>query len=140
MQMGQPVIPDWLRRHLERTGAIGRDGIARQARPRRCPRCGAVVLAGLDADLAALRAVVDPAPLSAQAELAALLAGRRTFRLANADGGRVEIDARDHFAISATPPGGNVIVVAAHECGKPLAEIPSANIPPVVPGEEGCPF
>ena len=69
------------RDHLERTGRMVA-GATRRARAATCRGCGAKVLDGLDADVCALVATVDPTPLTAIGEVLAVLDGRRTFTLA----------------------------------------------------------
>ena len=53
----------------------------RQARDGTCRRCGAPLLAGLDADVCAFTVTADPAPVGPGAELRALMAGRASFDL-----------------------------------------------------------
>lgn len=132
--------PAWLQRHLETIGAANTDGVARKARGTRCRRCGAPILAGLDADICGWPARVDPAPLTAQGEAAAILTGRTTYRL-NGTPSRVEIDRREDFNIRGTPPSDECIVVAEHECGKQLAEMQTiTTTTPSGPADDVCPF
>jgi len=81
-------IPAWLKRLLSEQNP---DGITRRIRARRCTKCAAITLRGLDGDVAALPARVDPEPISADGELAALLTGRRTYTL-RTDGDRLQLD------------------------------------------------
>lgn len=74
-------MPDWLRRQLEDSGVLTRDGFTRRAVPRRCAKCQWMTWQGLDSDIAAVRAICDYQPVSALGELAALLAGRPTYDL-----------------------------------------------------------
>lgn len=99
--------------------ARGRD----RATPTRCPHCRAPILVGLDDDVAAIPAHVDPWPLTVRDEATAWLATppRRTYRL-DATGPRLRIRARDHWQITGTPPGPGCHVVAEHRCGQPLGD------------------
>lgn len=102
--------------HLIRNGTISPDGITRRAQPRRCPDCRAPLLIGLDADRCALRADVDPRPITALGELLAQLEGRRTYAL-NSNGGRLVLDYRDAGRITHHPAGtGRFDVMAEHHC------------------------
>jgi hypothetical protein len=134
------MIPAWLQHHLENTGRWNTDGISRAVHAARC-RCGARVLRGLDAEMCALPAVVDPAPLDPAGEMQALITGRATYRLRHINT-RWEIDRRSPFDISAQP-AGIVDVIAEHECG---VQIP-ANGPPITNpapriarSDELCPY
>lgn len=74
---------------------------------------------GLDAEVMAYATSVDPAPLSPAGELAALLAGRRTYTLTWVPGrARYEIDVRFPDHIEFRPPGSSphADVVVSHEC------------------------
>jgi hypothetical protein len=144
--MGAAVSVPWeiLESHLIRTGAISPDGTTRRAQPRRC-RCGARILVGLDADRCALRADVDPTPLSALGEALAHLEGRRTYAL-NPDGGRIVLDYRDAGRIAHRPAGtGRFDVMAEHRCHQPtnLPNLPtwSRELEPLaLPKGAPCPF
>lgn len=107
------VIPAWLQRLLE---AKNPDGITRAVRATYCRGCGAHVMRGLDADVAALPTVVDPTPLDPLGEALALLANRPTYSLRWV--GRYEIDHRLGATIAAHPAGSqpSVDVLAAHAC------------------------
>lgn len=96
------------------TTATGRDG----ASLRRCPKCRAVVLVGLDDHVAAMTATADLDPLDPAGEAQAWLTGRATYRLMDR-GPRTQLRRRDHHAI-AGHPAGVVTVVAEHRCGHPL--------------------
>ncbi len=118
-------IPKWLQIHLEAKGLWDQDGVSRAARARRCKGCRRYVLVGLDGDRCALPVAVDPEPLSALGEAAALLTGRTTYRLAFLSS-RLELDARDRYQIrgdAAGRTGPQHDVLAAHACGTtPLPE------------------
>lgn len=123
------MIPAWLAKTLGEHH--------RAARLRTCPRCGAPVLLGLDAERAGTRAAADPTPIDAMGEAMALINGRATFDLMKT-GGRMELNWRDAFAIEGERRWP---VVPAHSCGQPLGAfavtIPAAKVY-VIPDE--CPF
>ncbi len=58
---------------------------ARKATRTLCRRCGAQTLTGLDNDICALQAVVDPDPVSAEVELAARASGRWSYDFVTGD-------------------------------------------------------
>lgn len=82
-----------------------------------------MLLVGLDADLIAGVAIVDPAPLSAQGEMIAQLLGLRTYSLRWLPE-RLELNLRSQWAITHSPaprpdcPGPRLAydVVAEHRC------------------------
>lgn len=123
----------WLVDHLRATGALTETGLSRRARPRRCYRCRAWTVTGLDADVLALEAACDPTPLSALGEVLALATGRRTVDLV-ATRGRLELEQRWADHIAAFPPGsGHGDVLAEHRCGLPVPDswaAPSTHPPP----------
>lgn len=86
--------------------------------------CGARVLAGVDADRCAFNAAVDNSPLTRRGELLAVVAGRRTYELAD---GRLY--RRDRWSIRSTPRGA---VLAEHDCTPIPAgwRLPPAPRPP----------
>lgn len=106
----------WLQRYLEDRGLWNADGFARAARGRRCRICREYTLAGLDSDRCALPVAVDPEPLSARGEAAALLAGRTTYSLRFLSG-RLELDRRSHFEIRGEQR--RLDILARHVCGEP---------------------
>lgn len=111
----------WLRRHLANTGVMTEEGITRKARPRRCRRCNAVIIVGLDADQCAVQVHADPTPLNAAGELLALAEGRRTLSLLVTGGGRV-LEPRRPEDIRRLPPqapGVREDVLREHRCGTP---------------------
>lgn len=96
------------------------DGVRRAARAEACPSCGQTTMRGLDGDVAAFAVRVDVRPLSQAGELAALVAGRRTYALRWIAGrARYEIDTRDPINIEHEPAGSkmNLDVVVTHSCG-----------------------
>ena len=111
-------LPRWLQDHLVAQGHLAPGGITRHARVRRCRRCRVPVVSGLDDVVMADAVDVDPAPLGALAEAAALLRGCTTYDLARR-AGKLVIDRRTVYEIQGWPPGTrrNVDVVKAHECG-----------------------
>lgn len=110
-------LPDWLRRRLVQAGVMDDEtGATRKARAEFCGGCGAVVMVGIDGDLAGSVATCDPTPLSPTGEALALLAGRGTFEL-RWIGGRYELDRRDAFRIRGSPAGTNGIdILVRHDC------------------------
>ena len=108
------MIPSWLE------ATIG--DIWRSARLRRCTRCGAPILAGLDAPRSALPVKADPTPLTPLGETVALLNRRSTYDLCDA-GGRKELNYRDPFTIEGPR---RYPVLAAHACGVSLAAFAEA--------------
>jgi hypothetical protein len=99
------TAPSWLTR--------ARGDATRAARLRQCPRCRGAVLVGLDGDVAAGTARVDPAPLNSLGEAAALIDGRRTYTISG-DKHRKQIDYRQDWHISEGTKGRHV--VAEHKC------------------------
>ena len=97
--------PAWMRAYTTRTGAPPHLGTGK-ARPHRCPTCGRWTLQGLDSNLCALLATVDPNPLTPQTEAAAIILGRPTYTLHGAPG-RYELWHRTpHSARHLTPAHG----------------------------------
>lgn len=91
----------------------------RSAGMERCSKCKAPVVAGLDEDVCAFRAHVDPQPLGPLGEALARLAGRGTYDLERA-GLEWRLTRRTRWVIQARPPGhqgrGAADVVAEHRC------------------------
>lgn len=117
-------IPAWLERQLADAGRLDTDGFSRRAVTGHCKSCHDVVARGLDSHVLALAATVDVAPLDNDAEVAALVLGRTTYEL-TWTGGRYEINRRDRWRIQGRPAQANgVHVVAEHQCGLPLAQMP----------------
>lgn len=111
----------WISRLLETKGLLDGDGVHRSARARYCPTCHQPVMAGLDGDVGGFAVKVDPTPVDAGGELAALMAGRRTYTLAWL-ANRYELDYRDAGRMQFTPPGtkANHDVVVSHSCNSPI--------------------
>lgn len=111
-------MDDRLKRHLEAAGYIDGDGIGRRVQSRFCRVCHRPTLTAADAPMAGHTVRVDPTPLDAMGELAALLAGCSTFDLSWA-GERYELDFRYEWHIRGAPPGtGRSDVLAEHRCGR----------------------
>jgi hypothetical protein len=137
------TLTTWMARVLaDRGGApLG----ARYAAPR-LHHCGAWTLVGLDDDVLAFTARVDPTPLTPAGELACVLAGRPTYDLTRRGTRRV-LDARDDHALRARPPaapGARYDVLPAHRCHQPVpgsSAAPAATWTPVlVPSSDRVPF
>lgn len=105
-----------IRREVQRAT---RTGATRAAATHACPQCNAVVLRGLDADVAALPVVTDPHPLTVTGEVLALAGGRVTYDLTWRSG-RYELDPRNSGHIKRRPAGTQFHVVAGHQCGRQL--------------------
>lgn len=95
-----------------------RPGGSEACRAWTCNKCGAPVMRGPSG---AFTAVVDPAPLTAVGELAAVLAGRQTYRLRWTAGTYYELWFREALDMRASPPGTDplVDVVVGHQCHAP---------------------
>ena len=113
------MIPDWLKTHLENNGQWNADGISRRARPTTCKTCHTQILTGLDADIAAGTAHVDPVPLTSLGELAAHLTELATYHL-RTSGQRIVLDRRDQFSIAGNPADTNTRgdILPEHQCGR----------------------
>ena len=99
-------------------------------------RCGAQVLAGWDGDRCALYVTLDPSPLNLTGEVAALTAGRRTYRVRS---GRPDL--RDRFSIPGHPPSPDLTVLAEHRCGEVIHRAwllppPPVSAPSILTSEE----
>lgn len=116
-----PKPERWLVEHLLAAGHVTETGLTRRARVRAC-RCGAPILAGLDADLLAFEVQVDPIPLTAIGEALAQVEGRATFELWGA-GGHYELEPRTSRRIAHFSPSTHrVDLLRAHLCrGRDLA-------------------
>lgn len=91
---------------------------ARTAQLRLCKHCGAPILRGLDADIAALKVDIDPTPITETGEALALLQGRGTYELHRSRHGPT-ICHRAEWNISAPRRRP---VYPAHRCGQGLAD------------------
>lgn len=103
--------------HLLRAGHVTERGVTRRVTARACQRCGGALLVGLDDDVCALEATVDPQPLSALGEALALLEGRGTWHLRR-ERDRFVLDPRDQTNIRAHPAGSRARedVLREHRC------------------------
>lgn len=91
---------------------------ARLAQLRLCKKCGAAVLRGLDADVAALKVEIDPVPITETGEALALLQGRGTYELHRSRHGLAICHRADH---NIRAPRRRP-VYPTHRCGQQLAE------------------
>lgn len=114
----------WLLGHLVATGHLTESGLSRRARIRPCPKCKALILAGLDDDECAFEVAVDPVPLNPLGEALATIERRRTYRL-RSEGGRYVLDPRGASNITRRPAGSTprADVLRTHRCG---TEVPEA--------------
>ena len=109
------TAPAWLEAHLQAIGVADSHGLAgtfRTARTRPCTTCGTQVIAGLDAEVGAFPATVEPTPLNETGEILALLAGRTTYSL----------DAKGRLWVRQAhniPAPWRGIVLPEHKCGQP---------------------
>lgn len=117
---------EWLLGHLVATGRMTESGLGRAARVRQCG-CGLPILAGLDDEIAALEASVDPVPIGPLGEMLARIEHRATFDLRR-EGKRWVLDYRDYRRITARPAGSQqrVDVVREHRCGSRPVSDPEA--------------
>lgn len=129
-------LTPWLRAALEARGDITPDGLTARLAARRCPRCRALCLAGIDDD--GIGAWLDPSPLDPAGELAALLDGAPAWSPCHGTAGLI----RTAHAIEASPAGSDPWrpVLAAHRCGVARGPLPAPEPPPTQPPTEGCPF
>lgn len=89
---------------------------ARAANLKPCPLCRATVLAGLDADHAAMPVRCDPTPLTEMGEAVALLQGRVTYDLLPTKTGRELHERTPHFISKPR----RYPVFATHKCNNSL--------------------
>lgn len=144
----RPAPTEWdiIEARLIRAGHLSPEGIGRRAQPRRCRDCHARILTGLDDDIAALRADVEPTPVTALGEMIAHLEGRRTYALVH-NFGRLVLDYRDANRIAHRPAGtGRLDVLVEHRCASrtrfPTAPSNLTRSHYAIPTTEGapCPF
>jgi hypothetical protein len=102
-------MPDWLHRLLEQ-----KSGGFRAARWRRCPKCDRITLHGMDADMAAGMATVDPTPLTRQQEIWCAIHGRQTYSLRIDPDRKIEINDRPRYSLGLECRNP---VVPEHQCG-----------------------
>lgn len=82
-----------------------------------CRKCGQPILSGLDDDICALDAHVDPDPVTPEGEFLGVLAGRLSYdgHRVTADG-RIELRRRDLHHL----PTRTTDIFVEHRCGQPL--------------------
>lgn len=109
----KPGMDDWMVQLLEaKTGGF------RAARWGRCTTCGELTLHGMDADLCAGMATVDPTPLSPQQEHACMITGRETYSVKERGTSYELNDRRGAYRYGARPPDQRgKTIVPAHQCG-----------------------
>lgn len=109
----KPGQDDWLKQLLE-----AKSGGFRAARWGRCPGCDQLTLHGMDADLCAGMATVDPTPLSPHQEHACFITGRPTYSLKARGTGYELNDRRGAYLYGTRPPDQRgKTIVPAHQCG-----------------------
>lgn len=108
-------LPPAAKRALIAKGLMDDQGVTARPRQRHCRRCGAAVIAAL-ADT--LTVAVHPTPTTVAGELAALLAGARTYQVWGSS-----MSYRDHWVIRAAVNHPDVVDVhVAHSCGMAAPE------------------
>lgn len=120
------------------------DDVGREAELR-LHHCGAGVVVGLDRDVAAVAATVDPDPVSLEVEQAAAAAGRRSYALRFGRHRRRRVDylileVRDSFDVGQTGPDerDRFNIVVDHICGAalPAARPVTARPKPAAAGDD----
>lgn len=113
----------WLGQYLVDTGRMSIGGFTRKPRLMRCrlgQRCGARVLGALLDEWPHFDTQCEPAALTADGEALAILAGRRTYKLAgNRLNWRESVYQITHWPAGRTG-GLAVIVLAEHICDQPI--------------------
>lgn len=102
------TAPSWLRH--------SHGGATRTVRIRLCSRCHNPILTGLDADICALPARVDPVPVSELGEALARIDNRCTYDYVKTRAVPV-LEYRESWTIAAPR---RFPVLAEHKCGHPL--------------------
>lgn len=112
-----PARQGALHEHLVRAGHVTETGVTRKVTARSCRRCGGPVLAGIDGDVMAFEATVDPEPLNRIGEALAVLEGRGTWAL-NREADRFVLNPRDSHEIAHHPATtrSREDVVREHRC------------------------
>ena len=107
----------------------------------RCPTCHQPVLTGLDQNTCAIRATVDFTPLDPAGELAALLAGRRTYTLDLQPGGNPKLTRRTPADIRRPIKHWmKADIVPTHQCNTPpLPTIPTRLTTEIVEDDPNTP-
>lgn len=122
---GVGYLPQYVTEQLQ----AERRPIGRQAKYMHCPKCGDIVLRGLDDEYCAVDALADPTPLTARTEYACYLVGRTTYN-AITRGQTFELGARMLRWVRA-PELTSWPVIPQHRCGArfPGCIIPSESAP-----------
>ena len=110
----------WRNEIIKTTGAVTGRRTSNKAQVRRCRKCGAVILAGLDAPMCAVDVDLDPTPLKRDQQKAAALIGRRVYDIDM--GGAISYRESDH--IQKYWPAGGTSRFVQHLCG---AAVPVDN-------------
>ena len=119
-------LPDWLVEQLASAGRLNIDGVGLVATAQVCRRCRAVVIAGLDGDVAGMPFRAEPAAVTVAGEVWAVLAGRHTFRLNGRIPKLARLDGRYSWDRELSPAGSideynyPVLVLVEHKCGIPV--------------------
>lgn len=113
-------LPDWLVDHITVTTGLAPG--ARYVQRHRCGRCRVIVLVGLDDEVCANTAVVDPVPITAVEERQERADGRKTYALKHR-GRRLYLVRRNQWQVAGSPAGSakpygplGYVVVADHQC------------------------
>lgn len=112
-----------------------------KAVPRWCSACRRLVLAGYDAPVCATLCIADPYRLTPQLEAACVILDRPTFQVRGIDIGRLHLTPRHipgYVQARDFPPADQVVVAAAHDCGRPpltLEPLPESRYRAVQPGD-----
>lgn len=144
---GKRPVSAWLIETLTMRGQLTETGLGRRAQVRRCLRCKASILTGLDDDRCALEAAVDPTPINSLGEVAVLMSGRMTWAL-HRQQGRWALDRREADQITTAPAGTGKRedVLPEHRCGSPALPEPLAaestfpSATSYLPPNSPCPF
>ena len=101
-----------------------------------CRQCGASTRVGLDAEVAAFRAVVEIHPVDKMGELTALLSGRATYAFVMR-GKKWVLRYRNAGAIT-SKPADQVMVLVEHRCGVLLGRpLPPPALAPITFLDDG---
>lgn len=117
-------MPDWLKRHLENTGAMDSTKAGppatRKAHTIFCPHCHVPVIRGLLPAPAAWALDADPAPLTPEGQLLALLANLKLYEL-HFMYDHYEFVRRDEYRIRGNPAGPQqgFDILTEHRCHIP---------------------
>jgi hypothetical protein len=115
-----PATPHWVTALEARTGGTARL-TSGGAIPAPCTTCGRWTLQGYDAPRCAGHAITDPHPLTPALEAACVILAVPTWQLWGSPD-RYELTPRHEPGvppIGTARPAGDVVVLAAHHCGRP---------------------